>query len=213
MKKLLLIVALAFTTMMASAQEDNVDYHQVEIGDLLKYCSTERVVYAGNYGDRKSSLEALLLSFSEAYPNELFYQLIRTQMMGKNEMSDCVFDKANGYCSAELLTELSPSFALCYWSKTDGTYLVGLALNGYTYVEVPGREPDENATSLASLFFYTLDIGEPFLEPVSADKILGEKLGSLENYTIRLPRQGKDIVLEKDGKKTIFRWNDGTFRR
>jgi hypothetical protein len=49
--------------------------------------------------------------------------------------------------------------------------------------------------------------------PVSTDKILGTKLGSLENYTIRLPRQGKDIVLEKDGKKTVFRWNNGTFRK
>ena len=213
MKKLLLIVALAFTTMMASAQEENCAYHQLEIGDLLKYCKTETVPYVGDYNDKKLSLVTLLLSFSEAYPNELFNQLVRTQLMGKNEESDCVFDTANGYCSAELLTELSPSVALCYWSKTDGTYLVGLALNGYTYGEVPGRDSEENSTSISSLFFYTYTLGEPFFMPVSTDKILGTKLGSLENYTIRLPRQGKDIVLEKDGKKTVFRWNNGTFRR
>lgn len=211
MKKLLLILALTFTTMMSSAQQENYAYHQLEIGDIMQYCKTETVPYAGDYDAKKPTLMALLLSFSEAYPNEMFYQLVRNQLMGKNEMADCVFDTANGYCSAELLTELLPSFSICYWSKTDGSYLVGLAFNGYTYTEVPGRVPEENATSIASLFFYNFN--STWLEPVSADKILGTKLGSLENYTIRLPRQGKDITLEKDGKKTVFHWNNGTFKR
>jgi hypothetical protein len=78
---------------------------------------------------------------------------------------------------------------------------------------VPGRDSEENSTSISSLFFYTYTLGESFFMPVSTDEILGTKLGSLENYTIRLPRQGNDIVLEKDCKKTVFRWNNGTFRR
>ena len=172
--------------------------------------------------DSKPGIRNYFVGLAHAFPGDLF-QMIENKMLGL-DVDDAVWnyelDEKNGYIAGELGTETSPSVQMCYWRCSDGSRLIGVALQGYEYNL---EEPDPNWTEeeaedkihvcLNDIAFFRILQDEQIWRPVPVRKVCGRDIDFKAFDQIQLPRQGKDIVLTDhiNDKVVTLKWNGNGF--
>lgn len=212
----------------AAAQDDQFPEfpdHTVPLQYVIKEWHTQGLYTAG--WDKPATIRNYVVGLANAYPNDLF-QMIVAKIAGldvDDALWEYVLDVQNGYVSAKLGTETIPSMQMCYWRCSDGSRLVGVALEGYEY-NLEEREPDPNWTDeemedhihvrLNDIAFFRILGDQALWRPVPVRTVCGRDFDFKEYDKIELPHQGKDIRLitldeEGDEHVTALKWNGNGF--
>ena len=222
---LLAAAALLCSCHQATAQDDvlpDVADHGVALQNVIKERHDVGLYTAG--WDQKPTIRNYFVGLSDAYPNDLFQMIVR-KMLGLDvggALMDYVLDEPNGYVSATLGTETSPSVQMCYWTCKDGSRLIGVALQGSEYnLEEPDPSWDEDEedehifVKLNDIAFFRILGDESIWRPVPVSRVCGRKIDFNQYAEIQLPRQGKDIKLVNDEDdptpSLTLKWNGNGF--
>lgn len=223
MKRLciLLAAALCCLSTRALAQEEYVfPDHEVALQQMVKEWHGQNLYTAG--WDKNPGIRNYFVGLADAYPNDFFQKIVH-KMLGfdvDNAFFDFVLDPQNGYVSAVLGTETSPSVQMCYWRCKDGSRLIGVAVQGYEY-NLEESDPswtdeeieDHIFVDLNDLAFFRILGDELIWRPVSVKELCGRDF-DFKLYDIALPRQGKDIRLtdrDEDSGGYLLKWDGARF--
>lgn len=222
MKKLLLTVltlAVMCTAQTAMGQEMIFADNELSLSQIEKQWHNAHI-YAIQEPEH-ATIDQFVLAFSQAYPNYLCNRVV-AKMLGVGQdgyIGDYVLDKKNGFFHAEGLAELTESIEMCYWRCSDGGVIVAVALQGDEYVydeSVPIEEQtcdDRTTQCLNDLMFYRINPDELLMRPITPNAMCGRSF-NFEKYEIKLPQDGRDIVLNPIEDNTpgyTLKWNGKDF--
>ncbi len=217
MKRFLLslVVVLALTTL---AQDFEIADNSLSFSQIEQQWGSRNLftITRSEYTD----VREYFLSFVQAYPNEPC-NLIIADMLGMDTdglLAEVVVDKANGYISAYLLTELMPRVQMCHWRCSDGGTLIAVAFTGVEYsgddnIGFPTVDEDGRVVNITGMQFYRIDPDEVMWQPRTLKSLSGRAI-KLSDYNIELPRKGKNIVLKPHGENkpnVTLVWNGNSF--
>lgn len=225
MRQFLILLFAAAAAVAAANEVADLDINQAKFADhTLSLAMIEREWHDHHFFSTGETpgIKMMMLSFAQAYPNELTNRLIAVMMGVDREgfVGDFVLDEHNGYASGALQTELDCSMQMCYWKRTDGDLLIAVALQGYEYKWDGNREAWENMADndeedptvcVNDLMFFKLEKGEVLWLPKTPKQITGRDI-DFKNCRVELPRHGKDICLvfnpqDDNPTTTTLRWN------
>lgn len=225
-------IVLCSPSLMTAQDEDDLYFDFVPYDNSMQYINKawDKVSLYSLSREYPPDIKECFISFTLAYPNDAL-QLVLAQILGYDQggsLDKYVFDTKNGYIRGEILTELTEEVQMCLWRLNDGNTLVGVALQGYEYA-IGGDEGDEAETQenaeeedeyednstvcINGIMFYLIKKGEAIWRPRTLERLCGQCF-DLKEYSIELPRQGKDIVLrheENPKKNVLLKWQDGKF--
>lgn len=220
MKPRLLLVALLATITAIAPMAQEIDFadHELDFAQIEKEWQTKNLFTMTR--SEKTDIGEYLLSFVNAYPNEMCNMIV-AHMMGYDTtdlLGEVVIDKPRGYISAYLLTELMPRIQMCHWRCNDGGTLVAVAFTGVQYKTddtyfLTEDSEDSRVVSITDMMFYKIDAGEVMWQPRTLAAMCGRAI-DLRDYNIELPRQGKNIVLRRQGntgRDLTLVWNGSAF--
>ena len=222
MKKIILSLILTISmTGIATARDYNFAANTLSFYEIEQQWHNQNFFTATRA--ETTNVKEYFLSLAQAYPNE-FFDLVVANLMGfKTDgfIHNVVVDTRNGYLSAEILTELTGIVQICHWRCSDGGTLIGVALIGDEYIcdgidyDKSYYNPDDNRTiNVNDLMFFKIDPEEVLWQPKTPKEMCGHKF-NFHQYSIQLPRKGKDVVLKhKSNPKENYtlQWNGTSFK-
>ena len=214
----LLHAALLTGSLSVQAQESQYTFpnHHVSFVQIEKEWGKHHVYTAGNQDT--PNIKAYFLGFSYYYPNDILQSMVDVMVglgdetYSKNYFGDTyVCDMQNGYIGATAMTELSIGVQMRYWRCNDGSILIGIAVEGDEYTD--GDCEDRSTVNINAMQFFRTKTDIALWTPYSMKEICGKNY-KLADYNIRLPRQGKDIILTNESKPSanvVLKWNGNGF--
>lgn len=142
-------------------------------------------------GDKMTAgIEQFTLAFCKMYPDFVVNKMLRDYLIApqdyKNELYGIDNQSDNGFVRCMMMVETPHETDACYWNRKNGHKLFAAYMQaGY-----------ENGDSEDLVVFYDYDpaTGVMTPEPELTDKL--EKHGKdYDYYEVRLPQEGKDIIL------------------
>lgn len=121
--------------------------------------------------------------------------------------------QANGFMCCQMLVETTPNTQVCYWNRKNGHKLFA------AYME---HIHENGAFAEHLMVFYDYDPATGVMTPEPDLNVRLEKhIKNQDEYSIELPREGKDIVVyayivddegdSADDSEWVFVWNGDTF--
>lgn len=222
MKKILLsLFATMCLTGTTMAQDYNFATHTLSFYEIEKEWHNQNFFTATRA--ENTNIKEYFLSLAQAYPNDLFNFVVANMMGLKTDgfIGNVIIDARNGYIAADMLTELTGNVQMCHWRCNDGGTLVAVALQGNEYIcegidyDKSFYDPDdERCININDLMFFKIDYEEVLWQPKSPKEMCGNKF-NFHEYSIELPRKGKNIVLKhKTNSKANYtlQWNGTSFK-
>lgn len=172
----------------------------------------------------KADIERFALAFTQEYgeykPNKVLCIYLKYPANYKEKLDaeeanlfEVYNKKKSGYISCRAMVQYSWDTECCYWKRNNRHQLVAFWL----------VEEHENSDGEHLLAFYDYDPATDTMTPEPAiTKRVDEAMVPYDDYTIRLPEQGKDIELighkiniEEDNCENtgyLLRWNGNDFK-
>lgn len=225
MKRAVVSLISVICVLFSSACYGQDDYdlkvadHSLSFNQIEKEWHNQNIYTVTN--SESSDIFGYFLSFSQAYPNDILNMIVvrALGMLDEGIIGDFVMDKKAGFMRGTAFTELTQDVEMCYWNCSNGARIVAVSLAGYEYTyddEIEGEEvtcDDRGVICVNDLMFYRLNSDEALWHPLTPKAICGRDF-EFDKYKVKLPRQGKDIIIadaETDAVRYVLKWNDGRF--
>ena len=205
MKKFFVFFAIAVSCLCAGAQDYNVAYHYLCMRKIIKEWHDQNLYT--NMRVEKPTIKEYFISFAEAYPNDMLFEMMNWVLgYPANGSGKVEVDIPNGYVATEFYTEFSNRVEMCYWRCDDGGVLVGVLVQGAEYFcddddlppqEVVNDEDYDPDYDIADLMFFKIAKGEVMWWAKTPKQMCGRDF-NFNDYIVHLPQKGKDITLDRE---------------
>ncbi len=205
MKKFFVLFAIAISCLCASAQDYNVAYHYLCMRKIIKEWHDQNLYT--NMRVEKPTIKEYFISFAEAYPNDMLFEMMNWVLgYPANGSGKVEVDISNGYVATEFYTEFTNRVEMCYWRCDDDGVLVGVLVQGAEYFcddddlppqEVVNDEDYDPDYSIADMMFFKIGKGEVMWWAKTPKQMCGRDF-NFNDYIVHLPQKGKDITLDRE---------------
>lgn len=188
-----------------------------EIADIRRVWASRPITPVA--ADKEADIEYFAFAFCMEYPdyepNKALYDYLEFPTRYANQNFHIDNQKKNGYIKCMGMYQVNWDTSACYWKRNNGHSLVAFWME-------QGHESGDPALSDALIVFYDYD---PATDTMTPEPSLGKKIetdmASYDEYSVRLPEEGKDIELigqkidfendSCDNTYYLLRWNGNDF--